>query len=454
MRATPCEFLMLKRIAADRLRVGMYVHKPCGSWLDHPFWRSAFAIDDESVLKQVRESPVREVWIDTERGLDVDDAHGALADGGDTGSAPHAGGDAAGGAPAAAATPADPAPPGDDGVALATRAPRTTAPRRASRPSDAMRAETGRALRIREQARRQIGALHQDARMGKAVETGHLMPLVADISESVERSRSALLSLMRLKSKDDYTFLHSVAVCALMVSLARQLELPEPEVREAGLAGLLHDIGKAAVPLPILNKPGRLDDAEMRIVRSHPAAGHEMLTRAGGVCAIALDVCLHHHERPDGAGYPHGLAGDALGLHARMGAVCDVYDAITSDRPYKAGWNPAQSLKLMADWTRAGQFDPRVFQAFVRCIGIYPTGTLVRLRSGRLTVVLDQHPDSLLTPTVRVFYSSRSRAYLVPEELDLASAGTSESIVAVENPSDWGITNLDEMWTGVPNRRP
>jgi hypothetical protein len=134
-----------------------------------------------------------------------------------------------------------------------------------------------------------------------------------------------------------------------------------------------------------------------------------------------------------------------------MGAVCDVYDAITSNRPYKAGWEPAESIRKMAEWSK-GHFDEAVFQAFVRAIGIYPTGSLVRLQSGRLGVVLEQHGQSLLTPRVKVFFSATSKVPIAQEIIDLAKWVGRDKIVARESAATWGFRNLDEMWSGQPAR--
>nr|MBP6252372.1 HD-GYP domain-containing protein [Rubrivivax sp.] len=254
----------------------------------------------------------------------------------------------------------------------------------------------------------------------------------------------ALVSLARLKTKDDYSYMHSMAVCALMVSLARTLGRSEDECREAGLAGLLHDLGKALMPLELLNKPGKLTGEEFAIVKTHPQRGHDLLVDGRGAPEAALEVCLHHHERLDGRGYPHGLPGEQLGLLARMGAVCDVYDAITSNRPYKAGWDPAESIAMMASWR--GQFDPDLFQAFVRSLGIYPTGSLVRLSSGKLAVVFEQNPATLVSPTVKVFFSTQSNMGLPPVLLDLSRAGCAERIVGREDPAKWGFKQLHELW--------
>jgi HD-GYP domain-containing protein (c-di-GMP phosphodiesterase class II) len=247
-----------------------------------------------------------------------------------------------------------------------------------------------------------------------------------------------------LKTKDDYTFMHSVAVCALMVALARQLGMSEALCREAGLAGLVHDVGKALMPLEVLGKPGKLTDDEWRIMRGHPGRGFALLEDGGTATAAMMDVALHHHERVDGTGYPHRLAGDGISELARMGAICDVYDAVTSNRPYKAGWDPAESIAKMAAWK--GHFDSRLFNAFVHSLGIYPTGSVVRLESGRLAVVAEQNPGALLTPVVVMFFSTRSQMHIEPQRMDLSRPGCSERIVGREAGALAQFRHLEELW--------
>jgi HD-GYP domain-containing protein (c-di-GMP phosphodiesterase class II) len=414
---------MLKKVPVDRLRPGMYVHKLEGSWMNHPFWRSAFLLD-EGTLRQLRQSAVREVWIDTDKGLDVATTAGAEGPARTLGE------------PEASMTAAD-SPPGMTGGAASARP---------AGPIASLQDELVQATRIVQQARGAMHDLFQDVRLGKAIDAEHCLPLVDDITQSVSRHPGAFVSLVRLKTSDDYTYMHSVAVCALMVSLARQLGLNDDDTREAGLAGLVHDLGKAAMPLEVLNKPGKLTDAEYAVMKAHPAEGHRMLVEARGVGPVPLDVCLHHHEKVNGTGYPKGLKGDEISLFAKMGAVCDVYDAITSNRPYKAGWDPAESLQKMAQWAKEGHFDERVFQGFVKSIGIYPVGSLVKLRSGRLAVVVDQGEDSLLQPVVKVFFSTKSNERIVPERLLLGTRSCKDEIVSRESPDDWQLGRLDELW--------
>jgi HD-GYP domain-containing protein (c-di-GMP phosphodiesterase class II) len=410
---------MLKKIEVHQLRLGMHLHAFEGAWIDHPFWRTRFLVADESDLKKVIASGVRECWIDLAQGLDVADPE--------------------------AATPRPPAPRAASPLPPAPQA----APLRAA--SATMDEELQRAATICKQGRQAVLTMFGDVRLGRAVDAERCLPLVEQISDSVFRNPGALVSLARLKTHDDYSYMHSVAVCTLMVALARQLGLSEDECRQSGLAGLLHDIGKALMPPEVLNKPGKLTEAEFKVMRSHPDRGHALLVEGRGAGDVALEVCLHHHEKIDGSGYPHGLAGEQVSRLARMGAVCDVYDAITSNRPYKAGWDPAESIARMASWK--GHLDEKMLAAFIRSVGVYPVGSLVRMESGRLGVVIEQNPEKLSAPVVKLFYSMNSKMPIVPIRLDLASARTSDRIAGREPPGRWGFKQTDDLWLDPDLRR-
>lgn len=394
----------------------MFLHELCGSWMDHPFWRSKFLIEDPQDIQRVLASNVRELWVDTSKGLDVE----------------------AGQAKEEADQEVEEV---EEVLARAEQFDEVV-------KKVHLEQEMDRAAKIVSKAGEAVTSMFKEVRMGKALDANDALPLVEEISNSVLRNPGALISLARLKTKNNYTYMHSVAVCALMVSLARQLGLGEDATRKAGLAGLLHDVGKMAILDEILNKPGRLTDEEFATIKSHPVEGHKMLLEGTGVDEVALDVCLHHHEKVDGSGYPEGLLGQQISIYAKMGAVCDVYDAITSNRPYKSGWDPAESLRKMAEWSN-GHFDPVIFQGFVKCVGIYPIGSLVRLESGRIGVIIDQAEKSLLTPKVKVFYSIKSNLRIPPEVLDLSSKAVRDKIVGREDPEKWNFTDLNVLWGAV-----
>ncbi|MBC8055308.1 MAG: HD-GYP domain-containing protein, partial [Rhizobiales bacterium] len=309
-------------------------------------------------------------------------------------------------------------------------------------------AEAARAAPMVSAAKQCLLSLFDDVRQGRTPDFKSCRPVVEDIAHSLARNPSALVGVVRHKKRDDYTAMHSVAVCTLMVSLARKLALGEEQVLEAGMAGLLHDLGKAMIPSEIIDKPGALTNEEFAIVKRHPQLGHDILRGSGGIGESVLRACLQHHERPDGKGYPNQLADSGLTLHARMAAVCDVYDAITSDRPYRGGQCPSESLAHMAQWTRGGQFDASVFRAFIDCVGVFPVGSLVRLHSHRLAVVVENTPSSSRAPRIRAFYSLRSGMPVATETIDLSAHGCRDFIVGRESNDKWKFTQLAELTFG------
>ena len=388
----------------------MHLHELCGSWIDNPFWRSAIRLDSQDDLVLILRCGIQDAWIDISKGLDVAESDEI----GVTACEPVA----------LMLAPAPKLPPIVNHVSFED--------------------ELVEAAEICARGKQAITSMLQDVRMGRALNADNVQPLVEEISVSISRNPGALIGLARLKTKDDYTYMHSVAVCALMISLARQLGFCDEDTRQAGMAGLLHDVGKMAIPQHILNKPGALTDDEFVSVKLHPEAGHKILSEARGVHPIALDVCLHHHEKMNGTGYPHRLAGEQISLFARMGAVCDVYDAITSNRSYKAGWCPAESIHKMSEWK--GHFDDSIFQAFVKSVGIYPVGTLVRMQSGRLGIVVEQTEKSLLKPQIKVFFSTKSMSHIAPELLSLSAPGLQDKIVSREDPSKWDFKKTNRFW--------
>jgi HD-GYP domain-containing protein (c-di-GMP phosphodiesterase class II) len=328
-------------------------------------------------------------------------------------------------------------------------APQLSDPAAAQDPAPAiaptgMNDELVAAQEICARAKTAVVEMFSHARMGRALELEHIGALIDDISSSIARHPNAFVSLARLKSLDDYTYMHSVAVCALMIALGNQLNLPAALIRRVGMAGLLHDIGKMAIPGAILNKPGRLSRDEFELVRTHPLEGEKTLLATSQLCDMVVDVCLHHHERIDGSGYPHQLAGDQISLFARMAAVCDVYDAITSDRSYNQGWDPAVAIQQMSTWD--GHFDDEVFRAFLKSVGIYPVGSIVQLKSGSIGVVIEQHPDSLLTPKIKLFFLPVLNIYITPKIVDLSDPEQTDRIIARVPPQRYGFKNTERLW--------
>ena len=317
---------MLKKIDSSQLRVGMAIHDLDCGWMEHPFVRAKFVLSTDDEIRKITRAGIRNVVIDCSKGIDVESA------------------------------------PTLEEARAKTEEELTVI---ASKPVKQVRTSLGeemqRAVGIRRQAVNVVRTVMQDARLGKAVEMENVSPVVQNITESILRNNGALLSLMRIKTKDDYTFLHSVSVCTLLVAFCRSRGMDEDTIYEAGIGGLLHDTGKALVPDSILNKPGRLTDEEFAIIKKHPRDGYDILRQTPEIGQIPLDITLHHHERRDGSGYPEMQNEGEISELAQMAAIVDVYDAITSDRSYHKGMPAAEALRKIYEWSKF-HFNPTLTQ--------------------------------------------------------------------------------------------
>lgn len=423
---------MLVRIKPEDVEIGMFVQGFDGSWFDHPFWRRNFRVETAEQLLRIRNSAIEALVVDRSRSAVTGTGWPSENHEGSAGEAP---------VPLIEELPAPRRQP-------ITFGPPPSTERDEQRRRPGYAPECRRAKRAIERSKEAVIDVFQDARLGRAVAARRMVPLARAIGQSIERDAKALINLVRLKEKDEYTYLHSVAVAALMMNFGRHLGLEEPVIEDLGVAGLLHDVGKVAVADEILNKPGGLSDGELRSVRGHPLAGHRLLENSPGVPEAALEVCLRHHEKMDGAGYPGGLRGEALSLFARMGAICDVYDAVTSDRPYKRPWAPCEALTEMQGWD--GHFDPALLDRFADSLGIYPVGTLVRLSTGELGIVMGSDGAADENVVVRAFFDCETLMEREPFDRAIAPWAENPRIIGRDSPTfwrfpDWTATRLRVM---------
>ncbi len=398
--------MAIKRVRIDQLKPGMYIHDLNCGWLQHGFLRQQFLLKSLDQIEKMRHQGMHDVYIDTGKGGDLP------------------------GAPTEAEV-----------QQVLQEQLEASGTQKASLPTARVpqKEEAAAARRILGEAQGVVKDMMQDIRLGKQVDPANALPVVDEINASVLRNPGALLSLGRIKQADAYTFQHCVSVCALLVSFGHALGLDAASVQEMGLGGLLHDVGKMRVPNEVLNKPGRLTEEEFAIMKSHAALSRELLQDTPGISETVIRIASEHHEKMGGCGYPLGLSGDQISQPGRMAAIVDVYDALTSNRVYHKGMEPSEALKKLLEWS-GDHLDGDLVQLFIRALGIYPVGSLVRLSDGRLAVVVEQQED-LLHPTVRVMYDAARGYRLPPRDLDLGDSNI--HIESFEEPAEWNLNPLE-----------
>jgi putative nucleotidyltransferase with HDIG domain len=291
--------------------------------------------------------------------------------------------------------------------------------RQAESEQVAFQEELPKARQIHSRTKGYIDSALEDVRLGKSVDTEAAKELVTEISSSLTRSPNAMMWMTHMKSRDEYTSIHCMNVCIMSLSFGRTLGLGNTELAVLGLGALLHDLGKMRTPLEILNKPGKLTREEFEIMKQHSSLGHELLRKQGGLPDSVLDIVLHHHERINGGGYPHGLNKDQIDRLVQIVSIVDVYDAITSDRCYHDGIAPYEALKNMYDWVNEN-FDKELVEQFIKCLGIYPIGSMVQLNTGQTGIVVSASEKSRLRPIVLLLINSKGEHYNRPKLINLA----------------------------------
>ncbi|MCU7940159.1 MAG: HD-GYP domain-containing protein [gamma proteobacterium symbiont of Bathyaustriella thionipta] len=389
---------MIKTISADQLIPGMYIHELNCPWVEHPFVRNQFKITETKDIKKIHEMGIKSLKIDTCKGLNVQENLSPL---------------------------------------ISSMKKRDTSQSSEQQPLKKQLPQTRKkAKNIKTHAENAIANIMADIKLGQQVELEQVTPIIDKMSESVLENHNALLGLSRIRNMDTYTFEHSVNIGVLMMAFSKSRNMPGAIIHEVGIGGLLHDIGKALTPPEILNKPAKLTDEELVIMRHHVVDSHLILSKTPGISQNALDVAALHHEKYDGSGYPDGKTGDEISLIGQMSAIVDVYDALTADRCYHKGQDPSVVLKRMLSWT-GSHFNPTLMQEFVHCVGIYPPATLVMLSNHHLAVVTENN-SNLLAPCVITFLNTKSHETIEPLLIDLSKQ---EKLKVISSEADvkWNI---------------
>ncbi|MGI0116206.1 HD-GYP domain-containing protein [Zooshikella sp. RANM57] len=282
----------------------------------------------------------------------------------------------------------------------------------------------------------------ENVRIGRTINIKEAKYVVNECVESILRNDDALKWLSHIKRKDDYTAEHSMNVCILSAAFARHLGFPKYEIEKIALCGLLHDVGKAKIPDHILNKPGTFNGEELRVMQSHTTLGKKLLMTAGIEEAIAIDVAYAHHERLNGKGYPRGLRAHQIPFYAKIVAITDTYDAITSTRCYKSSQSSITALHIL-NKEKGSHFDTELVDEFIQCIGVYPPGALVEMTNGEVGVVAYSEPLTRLKPYVLLLLDERKNLQRIKlidlKKIDLDASGQSYTIARELPCGSYGI---------------
>ncbi|MEC4727570.1 HD-GYP domain-containing protein [Shewanella sp. D64] len=253
---------------------------------------------------------------------------------------------------------------------------------------------------------------------GKAIEIGPFEEFADNMIKSALLDSDALKCVSALRNKDAYLLEHSVNVAFLLITFGQYLSFDKERLKEMAVGGILHDVGKTQVDDSVLHKPGKLTQQEFEHMKLHQNFAVEIMDKTVGMSKISKDVCLMHHEKLDGSGYPNGLKGDELPIHGRMSCIVDIFDALTAKRCYKDSMSPASAFKILLRLTPFHLDEALVYQ-FIRCVGVYPVGSLVELSDGRIGIVWYAKGRDALHPILKCFYSLKQKRYLAVIFVDL-----------------------------------
>jgi HD-GYP domain-containing protein (c-di-GMP phosphodiesterase class II) len=260
-----------------------------------------------------------------------------------------------------------------------------------------------------------------DAQHGRELNLTPVIEITNQTIDTVFKNPDALACVINIRKKDEYLLEHSVSVSVLMTIFARFLKIDKKIIQLLSVGAFLHDVGKINIPDSILNKPGKLTDAEFTVMKSHVNHSIKIIESTPGISELSLEVAALHHEKLDGTGYPFNIPKEKISSYGRMIAICDIFDALTANRCYKDGYSHLKSFSILRSLAQKEHLDQRLVDLFIKCMGVYPVGSLVELSSNKLAIVESRNDGDPTNPKVRSFYNALDGRYVMAEDIDLSS---------------------------------
>ena len=393
--------MSLEKISIDDIKVGMHIQRFNMSWFTHPFLTNSFTIKNKKDLDKIAKlkPKIEYLYIDPEKGFydfseNSQDSQQDLSQQYDL----------------------KPLSQGElnkleDPVPLSE--------------------ELKTSRKIYAKTQKVIKNIFHKAENGEKIDWTSVLETTDNMTKSVLRNKDAFSNLIMIQHHDNYTFYHSMNVCCLCLTMGRYLSLPEVDLATLGVGALLHDIGKVRIPKEIINKPGKLTDQEYSVIKNHPKWSLEILSEYSACSPLnwdSINLTYEHHERFDGSGYPLGIKGDRINQFALIAAIADVFDAITTDRPYRKALSPFTALKIMFE-ANGKDFSPEYLSKFTHCMGIYPVSSVIELDNGEIGVVTEINHQAFGRPKMVVVSDLDHGKLKKPKPVDLSSDEYSRIVV-------------------------
>lgn len=415
---------MIKKIHVEDLELGMFISDFNTPWLRHPFFPNQIMVKGAKDIDRMLKYGMGDVHIDTEKGVDSEKAIPLLEANEKLQKQMHE----------------------DLGKSSKDDDER--------KPRVPFEVEFKRARELYVEAKIELKDQFHEVEEGNRVNGKKTQSKVEGIIDSIFRNRDAMISISNIKNFDEYTFHHCLNVAVMSLNLAINLGILDHELLRLGIGAVLHDLGKVRLPDGLIQKNGPLNFNEFEVVKTHAAHGAKIIMEARAVPKDCALVPLSHHERYDGSGYPRRLAGAAVGKFGLITSIADVYDAMTTNRPYQKGMTPTQALNKMYGWAGT-HFHPIYMRKFIQCVGVYPVGTLVKLDTREIGVVVRQNRGELLRPWVRLIRAADGGPIEGYKDADLRDPDPrgeklfARSVAIVLDPTESGI-NI-EIVLGTPS---
>lgn len=397
-----------KKVDVRDVILGMYVAELDRPWIGSPFLFQGFRIESEADLQKIK-TTCRYVKIDPERGYD--------------------------GPAMEEARPAQ--PPIHEPKPIGRPAPEL-------RPQEPdFRKALTQVYQYRERATGFLDNVVKSIREGKRPDTASATHVVKGLTQAVQLNLNASMWLNSLKRRHEHSASHCTNVAVVSLAFAHHLGYEGQDLIDIGVGALLHDVGLMRLPIHLLDKPGKLTEAEEKELREHATEGERLMQRSGKLSHTALNIIRCHHERINGQGYPQGLSGDQIPQEAMIVALADVYDAMTTERPYRIASSPHNSMNVLKQLATT-DFKPKLVQEFMSCIGIYPIGSVVQLNNGSIAMVVGHTRQNRIRPEVMVLKNGKGQNYKDWPLLDIdkrakLSDGEQWQIMRVVDPAKVGV---------------